>query len=191
MNLLKSIFLFAVVASTLIFNECLKSNCTDQVKNPELFGLWYFYKVRTIYWHCDSTDSKGDRTSYHCDKLRIERVLFQFSADKFIEKTHSDTTVDTAANAMIDHDIIEFNEYWFYTCGYNFYSIGERDWFVDNNKLLICEDNSMCFEGECNVYTWKIDHEKLFLQNDRTTYVLTREDLFEKIRNSVKIDSSK
>jgi hypothetical protein len=174
-----------------IANGCLKSNCTDQVKNSELFGIWYYYKVEEVYRHCDSSDSTGNSFSYSCIKLRLEKVQYQFSSDRFIEDVHSDTTIDTTFKALIDPDISKINKYWFYTWGYNFHSTGEKDWFVDNNTLVICQNNSLCFESECDVYTWKIENGKLYLQNGSVSYVLTREDLFEKIKSSVKNDTAK
>jgi hypothetical protein len=60
----------------------------------------------------------------------------------------------------------------------------DRDWFVDKTSLIICPNNSLCFENECDVYTWKVDNGNLFLQNNSTTYLLTREDLFEKLRDT-------
>ncbi len=191
MNLLKVIFLLITIFFAFIENGCLKSNCTDQVKKPELFGIWYYYHIENTYGYCDSTNRKGKTYSYYCDKIRLQRVQYQFSNERFIEEEHCDTITDTSKVSLIDTEIIEINKYWFFTWGYNFYSLGEFDWFTDRSNLIICNNNSLCFENECNVYTWKIENEKLFLQNDQATYVLTREDLFEKIRNSVKADSSK
>jgi hypothetical protein len=133
----------------------------------------------------------GERYSFDCDEIHFVMSQIQFSADKFIEEARGDTTIYTSDTTLTDSIISKNNKYYFYTLEYNFRSTIIKSWFVDNNTLVICDNNSLCFESECDVYTWKIENGKLFLQNDRREYIFTREDLFEKIKNSVKPDTAK
>jgi hypothetical protein len=115
--------------------------------------------------------------------VHFVKSQIQFSSNKFIEETISDTTFYLHDITPIDSNILKFNLSYLYTYEYSYSPTIEKDWFVDNATLVICPINSLCFENECGVYTWKIENEKLFLQSDRKTCVLTHEDLFEKIKN--------
>lgn len=178
MNLLKSQFFLATIILLLLFTGCLKSNCTDQVKNPELYGIWYYYMIDKDYIYCDSITSRNQQIFYLCEKTIVKRFEVQFANDRFILKALSDTVINPEVDYLIDSDIYDFNKSRFYPVwSYNDNNL-EKDWFVDNTTLVICPNNSLCFESDCSVYSWRIEQGKLFIRNDWATWCLIRDDLF-------------